>query len=147
VILRRRTVALATVVAVLALPAAALAQSAGDNQYNDPFGGKSGSKHSSGGGGGGGGGGGNSSGSSGSGSSAGSSGSGTGTGTSSGSTGSAAGTSSGTTSSSTGTTSGSSGSGQQLARTGSDTWLVALAGGGFLLAGVGLRLRLRGRTE
>jgi len=35
----------------------------------------------------------------------------------------------------------------QLARTGSETWLVALAGGGFLLAGLGLRLRLRGRPE
>ena len=30
----------------------------------------------------------------------------------------------------------------QLAATGSDTWLVALAGAGLLLTGVGLRLRL-----
>ena len=104
----RRSAAVLALAAALAFPAVAVAQSAGDNQYEDPFGGKgsSGSSQSS----------------SGSSSGSGSSGSGGG-----GSPGSA--------------------SGQQLARTGSETWLVALAGGGLLLTGVGLRLRLRGKPE
>ena len=35
----------------------------------------------------------------------------------------------------------------QLAATGSDTWLVALAGAGLVLTGVGLRLRLTPHTS
>jgi hypothetical protein len=125
----------------VAAPTAALAQSAGDNQYSDPFG-------SSGGGGGGGGnsssgggGGGNSSsGSSSSGSSSGSGGASSGGG---GATASGSGTT-GTGTSGTGTGTGTGApQGPQLASTGFDTVLVALAGAGLLLCGVGLRLRTR----
>jgi hypothetical protein len=138
----RRSAAVLILAAALAFPAVAVAQSAGDNQYEDPFGGQgsSGSSQSS----------------SGSGSSSGSSGSSSGqssgslSGSSSGSAGASSGSSSAAGSGSSGSGGGGSqgsASGQQLARTGSETWLVALAGGGLLLTGVGLRLRLRGKPE
>jgi hypothetical protein len=124
----------------VAAPAATLAQSAGDNQYSDPFGSGGGGNSSSGGGGGnsssgGGGGGGGGNTSSGGGAS---SGGGGGVATSS------SGTGTGTTTGTTGTTGGAGvPQGPQLARTGADTALVAFAGAGLLLCGVGLRLRTR----
>lgn len=45
--LRRRTFALLLAVALLAFPATSLAQSAGDNQYQDPLAGQGGGGHSS----------------------------------------------------------------------------------------------------
>jgi LPXTG-motif cell wall-anchored protein len=121
----RRTTALLAATAALALPASALAQSAGDDQYNDPFAGKHHSKTTQSGNRGGGGGG--------SGSSAqpplsneppnplpnGSSGS----------------------------QPGANPSGRQLPATGAESGLIALAGAGLLLAGVGLRLRLRSQQD
>src|SRR3954468_12766040 len=44
----RRSVAMLAAATTLAFPAVAVAQSAGDDQYNDPFGGKSGSSGSKG---------------------------------------------------------------------------------------------------
>jgi hypothetical protein len=124
----------------LGTPVAALAQSAGDNQYSDPFGSGGGGGNSSSGSGTSG------SGSSSSGSSGGggaSSGSGSGGGvTSSSGTGTGTTGSTGTGSTGTGTGTGAP-QGPQLARTGADTVLVALAGAGLLLCGVGLRLRTR----
>jgi hypothetical protein len=121
-------------------PSAALAQSAGDNQYSDPFGSSGGGGGDDSAGGGGGGGGGNSgSGSSGGGGGGASSGGGGGATTSGSGT-----TGTGTSGTGTGTGTGTGVSqGPQLARTGSDAVLVALAGAGFLLCGVGLRLRTR----
>ena len=116
---------------VLALPATALAQGAGDNQYQDPFSGQGGSNRSS----------------SGSGSR------GSGSGSSSGS--SSSGSSSGSSSSSSGSSSSSSGdsqlsgsppagqAGRTLPATGGQPVTLALLGAGLLLAGVGVRLRLR----
>jgi hypothetical protein len=115
---RRISAALVTSL-VLALPTAAHAQGAGDNQYTDPFAGENGS--------------GSGSGSSGSGSGSGSSGSGT--------QGGAEG-SNGSELSSTMPTGGAEGSGQ-LARTGADPGILALLGAGFVVAGVGLRVRVR----
>jgi hypothetical protein len=44
--LRRRTFALVLAIALLVLPATSLAQSAGDDQYNDPLAGQTGGGHS-----------------------------------------------------------------------------------------------------
>jgi LPXTG-motif cell wall-anchored protein len=130
----KRSVTAAVAAFVLALPAAAFAQSPSDQQYQDPFGSQgSGGGGSSGGGSSGGGSSGGGSGSSQSGSSSGSS--------SSGSTGSDA--SQFSNSPPSGSSSGSGATGPQLANTGQDTGLVALAGFGLLLAGTGLRLRVR----
>jgi LPXTG-motif cell wall-anchored protein len=119
------------VAALLVTPSAALAQSAGDNQYQDPFAGQSGGGGSSGGSGGSGGGGQSSHASQGSGSSSG--------GQSSGG-GSTLGQSAGTTQS---TTSQQATPGPQLPRTGGEPSLVALLGAGLIVAGAGLRLRVR----
>jgi LPXTG-motif cell wall-anchored protein len=143
-----RRLSLAAVVAVaLAWAAApvAHAQGAGDQQYSDPFAGSGsgGGGSSSGGGSSGGGSSGGGSSSSGSVSSGSSSGSGSSSSAGAGEASSASGASTSTGSTSTGTSSTST-----LPRTGLDTDLVALAGFGLLLSGVGLRLRLaeaRGR--
>jgi hypothetical protein len=112
----RRIAALAAALS-LALPAGALAQGAGDNQYQDPFAGEdSGSGSGSGGGGGGGGG---AEGTSGNGSLSNSPPAGE-------SLASQQSTSSG-----------------ELARTGADPGLVALLGAGLILTGAGLRVRVR----
>jgi LPXTG-motif cell wall-anchored protein len=92
---------------VLALPATALAQGAGDNQYQDPFSGQGGSNRSS-----------------------------------------SSSSSSGSSSSSSGDSqlSGSPPAGQAgrtLPATGGQPVTLALLGAGLLLAGVGVRLRLR----
>jgi LPXTG-motif cell wall-anchored protein len=148
--LSRRIAALLAVALLAGAPAVAHAQgSAGDDQYQDPFGGStSGGKKSGG------------SKNSGSGSSSsGSSSTGSSSTGSSGTTGSSGSTSSGTTSapatssSTTGSSSSSgstaapaatsSGSRQELPRTGLDAPVIALLGIGLLAAGVGLRLRLR----
>jgi hypothetical protein len=116
--------AMLLVALVLALSGVAHAQGAGDNQYQDPFAGKGGGGQTKGGGG---------SGSSGS--------------------------SSGSSSSSSGSSSSSSGSSSQqfsgsppgmsssasgrIPRTGAEPITVALLGMGLVLAGVGLRLRVR----
>lgn len=106
----------------LAVPGTALAQGAGDNQYQDPFGSDQG-------------GGGQSQGSSGSGSQ-GSSSQGAGS--------SSSGSSSSGSSASAGRSSGASaGTDGRLARTGGEPIPLAALGAGLLLAGVGLRLRLR----
>jgi LPXTG-motif cell wall-anchored protein len=112
----RRIAALAAALS-LALPAGALAQGAGDNQYQDPFAGEdSGSGSGSGGGGGGGGG---AEGTSGNGSLSNSPPAGE-------SLASQQSTSSG-----------------ELPRTGADPGLVALLGAGLILTGAGLRVRVR----
>ena len=116
----RRIAALAAALS-LALPAGALAQGAGDNQYQDPFAGEdpgSGSGSGSGSGGGGGGGGGAE-------------------GTSGNDSLSNSPPSGEQLASQQGTSSG------QLARTGADPGLVALLGAGFILTGAGLRVRMR----
>jgi hypothetical protein len=105
----------------LALPGVAHAQGAGDNQYQDPFAGKQGSSKKTG----------SSRGSSGSSSS----------GTSSGSSGSSSGSSSGDFSNSPPPT--QSGTSARIPRTGAEPFTVALLGVGLVLAGVGLRLRVR----
>jgi hypothetical protein len=105
----------------LALPGVAHAQGAGDNQYQDPFAGKQGSSKKTG----------SSRGSSGSSSS----------GTSSGSSGSSSGRSSGDFSNSPPPT--QSGTSARIPRTGAEPFTVALLGVGLVLAGVGLRLRVR----
>jgi hypothetical protein len=107
----------------LALPGVAHAQGAGDNQYQDPFAGKQGSSKKTG----------SSRGSSGSGSSS--------SGTSSGSSGSSSGSSSGDFSNSPPPT--QSGTSARIPRTGAEPFTVALLGAGLVLAGVGLRLRVR----
>lgn len=130
--MRNRTLAsLLATGAVLAAPAAAFAQSAGDNQYSDPF--SSGGSNSSGGG----------SSSSGGGSSS------SGGGSSSSGSGSSGSSSSGSGYSSSGTTyaSGTSTGGPSLARTGAETGILALGGASLLLAGIALRLRLRETPE
>lgn len=124
--------AVLVVALVLALPGTALAQGAGDNQYQDPFSGQNGSGHS-----------------------------GSGSHSSSGS--SSSGSSSSSSSSSGSSSSGSSGSGsgdaqlsgsppgmssasqggRTLPATGGQPITLGLLGAGLLLAGVGLRLRLR----
>jgi hypothetical protein len=131
---------LATLFAIflLALPGAAFAQGAGDDQYQDPFGdeqsqdggggssddgGLSDSPPSTGGGGGG-------SGSSGSGSP----GSGSGSGSSGGG-------SSGTAPTTPAPSAGPAEAGSQLPRTGSDPLILMALGAGLVLTGVGLRLR------
>lgn len=119
----RRSIATVTAVIALAAPAAAFAQSAGDEQYQDPLAGSNQSQSNSG---------------SGSGSS-GSSGQG-----SSGSTSSQGSSSTGTGQSSSSSSSGSSGS-PELARTGFPVGLPIAAGALLLLGGVGLRrVALRG---
>jgi hypothetical protein len=136
---RRRIATLLATCLLLAFPAAALGQSAGDDQYSDPFAGQDDGGSGSGGGSqdsgdqGGSGSGGDSTDSSGSSGSSGSGGS-------SGSDDSAGGGESG---GSTDPQATAAGSGDQLARTGNEAWLVALAGSGLVMAGVGLRLRLR----
>jgi hypothetical protein len=112
---RQISAALAAALA-LAAPTVAHAQGAGDNQYTDPFAGENGSG----------------SGSSGSGSSGSSSGSGS-------TQGGAEGSSNAQLSNAP---PGSAASGQ-LARTGADPGLLALLGAGFVVAGVGLRVRVR----
>jgi hypothetical protein len=131
----QRLAALA-IAALLAAPGTALAQSAGDNQYQDPFGnqgsgGGSGSSGSSG----------NNSGSgtSGGGQSGDSQGSGSGSGQS-------ADTGSSQTSSSAGTTDAQGSqttAGRQLPRTGGEPGLVALLGAGMTFGGLALRRRVR----
>ena len=116
------TLALAALVA--ALPAAAIAQDAGSNQYQDPLAGEPGSN-------------GGNNGNSGS---SGNSGNGANTTPSSGGhtqnvqpeSGSGAGTQ-------------SAQSGEQLPATGLDAWLIAFTGVGLLALGVGLRLRVGAR--
>ena len=128
----QRLAALA-IAALLAAPGTALAQSAGDNQYQDPFGnqgsgGGSGSSGSNSG-----------SGSSGGGQSGDSQGSGSGSGQS-------ADTGSSQTSSSTGTTDAQGSqttAGRQLPRTGGEPGLVALLGAGMTFGGLALRRRVR----
>lgn len=129
--LRRLAILLALV--ALALPCAALAQSAGDNQYQDPFGGQQGSGNSN---------------SGNSGSSGGSN--------SSGSGGSRSGSRSGSSNPApltqappaTGARSGSSAAAApatsqgRLPKTGFEAALYALLGLGLVLTGVGLRLRI-----
>jgi hypothetical protein len=127
-----RTVTAVVAALALGLPTAAFAQSPSDQQYQDPFG-------SQGSGGSGSGGGSSGGGSSGGGSSqSGSSSSG-----SSGSSSSGGDASQVASSAGSGSSSGSAASGPQLARTGQDAGLVALAGLGLLLTGAGLRLRVR----
>jgi hypothetical protein len=130
----QRLAALA-IAALLAAPGTALAQSAGDNQYQDPFG-----NQGSGGGSGSGSSGSNSgSGSSGGGQSGDSQGSGSGSGQS-------ADTGSSQTSSSTGTTDAQGSqttASRQLPRTGGEPGLVALLGAGMTFGGLALRRRVR----
>jgi hypothetical protein len=116
----RPWIAALAVAVLLVAPSVALAQSAGDNQYQDPFAG-------SGGGGSKGGGGKSSQANQGSGSSSGGQSSGVGQ--------SAATTQS--------TTSPQATPGKQLPRTGGEPGLVALLGSGLIVAGAGLRLRVR----
>ena len=125
---RRRTAALAAAL-TLAIPATALAQGAGDEQYTDPLAGE-----------GGGGGGGNSGAGSGGGGSSGSGSASTGTGQ-----GGAEGTGgSGAQLSSTSPDTGQSASASgAIPRTGADPGLVALVGAGLILTGAGLRVRVR----
>lgn len=111
---------------VLALPGTALAQGAGDNQYQDPFSGQGSGQGSSG------------SGSQGSGSQ----GSGSGS-SSSGSSSSGSSSSRGGSSRSTGSPSTTASASQTLPATGGQPVTLGLLGAGLLLAGVGLRLRLR----
>jgi hypothetical protein len=131
----QRLAALA-IAALLAAPGTALAQSAGDNQYQDPFGNQ-------------GSGGGSGSGSSGSNSGSGSSGggqSGDSQGSGSGSSGQSADTGSSQTSPSTGTTDAQGSqttAGRQLPRTGGEPGLVALLGAGMTFGGLALRRRVR----
>jgi hypothetical protein len=125
----QRLAALA-IAALLAAPGTALAQSAGDNQYQDPFGnqGSGGGSGSSG-----------SSGSSSGGQSGDSQGSGSGSGQS-------ADTGSSQTSSSTGTTDAQGSqttASRQLPRTGGEPGLVALLGAGMTFGGLALRRRVR----
>jgi hypothetical protein len=127
----RRVMALA-IVALLAAPGTALAQSAGDNQYQDPFGSQ-------------GSGGGQSGGSQGSGGGSGQSGGDQSSGSQSGSGQSSDGGSS-QSSSSTGTTDAQTSqttSSRELPRTGGEPGLVALLGAGLTLGGVALRQRVR----
>ena len=114
----RRIAALAAALS-LALPAGALAQGAGDNQYQDPFAGEGSGSGSGSGSGGGGGGGGGADGTSGSGSLSDSPPSGQ------------------------QLASQQSASSGELARTGADPGLVALLGAGLILTGAGLRVRVR----
>jgi LPXTG-motif cell wall-anchored protein len=109
----RRIAALAAALS-LALPAGALAQGAGDNQYQDPFAGEDSGSGSGGGGGGGGG----AEGTNGNGSLSDS-------------------PPSGEQLASQSTSSG------ELPRTGADPGLVALLGAGLILTGAGLRVRVR----
>jgi hypothetical protein len=122
-VFRALLVTLALAALVVALPAAAVAQDAGSNQYQDPLAGEPGSGGSGGGGGGSGGGGGNGGGGGGN-----------------------AGTSGG---GDTQQVQSESGSGTQAAQaegqlpaTGVDAWLLAFTGVGLLAVGVGLRLRV-----
>jgi hypothetical protein len=132
-----RTVTAIVAALALSLPTAAFAQSPSDQQYQDPFGSQG--SGGSGSGGGSSGGGSSGGGSSGGGSSqSGSSSSGSSGASSSGGDASQVASSAGSSSSS-----GSAASGPQLARTGQDAGLVALAGLGLLLTGAGLRLRVR----
>lgn len=123
----RHTISLLAAAATLAAPATAVAQSAGDDQYSDPFAGDNGSSD---GGGSGGSDGGDSGGSSG-GSSGGDSSS------------SGGGSSSGAEASTSGPTAASADDGPSLARTGAETGILALGGVSLVLAGIALRLRLR----
>jgi LPXTG-motif cell wall-anchored protein len=113
----RRIAALAAALS-LALPAGALAQGAGDNQYQDPFAGEDSGSGSGSGSGGGGGGGGGAEGTNGNGSLSDS-------------------PPSGEQLASQSTSSG------ELPRTGADPGLVALLGAGLMLTGAGLRVRVR----
>jgi LPXTG-motif cell wall-anchored protein len=120
------------IAALLAAPGAALAQSAGDNQYQDPFGSQ-------------GSGGGQSGGSQGSGGGSGQSGGGQSSGGQS-SSGQSSDAGSSQSSSSTGTTdaqTSQSTSSRELPRTGGEPGLVALMGAALTLGGVALRRRVR----
>jgi hypothetical protein len=129
--------AVAVAILALGLPAAALAQGAGDNQYQDPFGGQSqGGSQGTGGGGGGSGGGGGGSGGSGGGGGGGSSQSGVPSGGGSSPPGSSA-------AAGEQQAAGSRTSDGELARTGDEAWLVAALGLGLVLAGAGVRLWMR----
>ena len=123
----RRSVLAAGAAAVLALPSAAAAQSAGDQQYQDPFPASGGSGGSSG-----------SSGSSGS------------TQQTASSNSSSSGTGSDAGQLSAGPPPGSSSStatGAQLPATGADVGLIAALGVGLLCTGLGLRLRMPERQR
>ena len=130
--LRPKRLAVLVAALVLTVPGTALAQSAGDQQYSDPFANQGGS----GSGGGGGGGGGQSSGaqSSGSSGSAGQSSAGQG-----GETGSSATSATGA----SGTQTATGGSARELPRTGGEPGLLALVGAGLTLGGFGLRRWVR----
>lgn len=110
----RRIPALAVALS-LALPAGALAQGAGDAQYQDPFAGEGSGNGSGGGSGNGGGGSGN---------------------------GSSASGNPRLSDTMPGAQGGAEGS-QRLPRTGADPGLIALLGAGFLITGAGLRVRVR----
>jgi LPXTG-motif cell wall-anchored protein len=127
----QRVMALA-IAALLVAPGTALAQSAGDNQYQDPFGSQ-------------GGGGGQSGGSQGSGGGSGQSGGDQSSGSQS-SSGQSSDAGSSQSSSSTGTTDAQSSqttSSRELPRTGGEPGLVALMGAALTLGGVALRRRVR----
>lgn len=119
-----------TLLLAVALPASALAQSAGDNQYQDPLAGPRGNSSSGGSSGGGGGG------------SSGSSTPAPSTGSSSGSPGSSSGTAGSTSSSGT---AGATASGSALPRTGGHPELIALAG--LVLLGGGIAVRRAAATR
>jgi LPXTG-motif cell wall-anchored protein len=135
---RRLTTLLAVFALALALPAVASAQSAGDDQYQDPFGGGGGTEQTGGGGGGStGGGGGGSTGGGGGGSYD------SGSGTYDSGTGGEVVVDDPATEVVEGPTAeqaAATGSGG-LARTGSETWIIAIAGFGLLALGAGLFLR------
>ena len=114
-VLRALFVTLALAALVVALPAAAVAQDAGSNQYQDPLAGEPGTGSGGGGSGGGGGGGG-----------------GNGNAPS-------AGTQNAQSAPGSGTTTAQTPSRDQLPATGSDSWLLALAGVMLLAGGLGLR--------
>src|SRR4051812_1526358 len=122
--LRARTLTLFLLIAALAMPAAALAQSAGDNGYTDPLAGGNGGGGGSGGGGGGGGGG----------SAGGGSGGGGGA-----TRGAQAGGGSGSSPSVTAAREGSAAHAGELPRTGFDAVIPAELGLAMLLGGVAVR--------
>jgi LPXTG-motif cell wall-anchored protein len=139
----RRTLTALVAALALAAPSAALAQSAGDEQYADPFGGSNGGSQGSDGG---------SQGSNGSGESNGSSGT-TAPATSTPAPATSAPTSTSTTTSTTPATTTTPAAttaatgGQQLPYTGAPVGLVVLAGVLLLGGGVALRVRLRERDD
>jgi hypothetical protein len=130
---RPKPFAVLVVALVLAFPGTALAQSAGDQQYSDPFANQGGGGSSSGGGGGGQSSGAQSSGGSGS--------------TGQSSAGQGGDTGSSATSATSGTQTSTGGSARELPRTGGEPGLVALFGAGLTLGGFGLRRWVRRPSE